>query len=255
MQILSSRFWLVIGIVFGLLLFGMATLQGGVIILTIPFLAYLAVAILFAPPDVQFKVDRQIGTPVVAQNSPVQVRISFKHEGPGADELYISDELPPQLEPIQGKAVQLRPLQSGETFEYDYTVRCARGRYVFSGITITLSEHFGLLERQMPLPIAGEIRSVPEVPHLRKLTINPQQTRGFSGPIPSRQGGSGMIFWGVREYNMGDYLRRINWKISSRHSQDLFTNEYEQERIADVGLILDAREKTNIRIGELSLFE
>jgi uncharacterized protein (DUF58 family) len=64
-----------------------------------------------------------------------------------------------------------------------------------------------------------------------------------------------MIFWGVREYNMGDYLRRVNWKISSRHLQDLFTNEFEQERIADVGLILDAREKTNVSSGTLSLFE
>lgn len=64
-----------------------------------------------------------------------------------------------------------------------------------------------------------------------------------------------MIFWGVREYNMGDYLRRINWKVSSRHLQDLFTNEYEQERIADVGLILDAREKINIIRREQSLFE
>jgi len=50
-------------------------------------------------------------------------------------------------------------------------------------------------------------------------------------------------------------LRRINWKVSSRHPQDLFTNEYEQERIADVGLILDAREKTNISVGGLSIFE
>jgi len=255
MQILSGRFWLIIGIVFGLLLFGMATLQGGVIILTIPFLIYLAVAIIFAPPEMQFKADRQIDAPVVAQNSPVQVRISIKHEGPGADELYIMDEPPPQLEPIQGQTMQLRPLQSGEAFEYDYTVRCARGRYFFSGITITLGEHFGLLQRRIPLPIAGEIRSVPEVPRLRKIFISPQQTRGFSGPIPSRQGGSGMIFWGVREYNMGDYLRRINWKVSSRHLQDLFTNEYEQERIADVGLILDAREKTNISVDALSLFE
>jgi uncharacterized protein (DUF58 family) len=64
-----------------------------------------------------------------------------------------------------------------------------------------------------------------------------------------------MIFWGLREYNMGDYLRRINWKVSSRHWQDLFTNQYEQERVVDVGLILDAREKMNVEVGEESLFE
>lgn len=255
MLILSSRFWFVISIVFGLLLLGMATLQGGVIILTIPFLIYLAVAIIYAPPKARFIANRQIDAPVVPQNSLVQVKISIQHEGRGADELYIADELPTQLEPVQGRAMQIQPLQPGEAFEYDYTVRCARGKYSFSNITITLSEHFDLLQRWIRLPISGEIRSIPEVPRLRKIYINPQQTRGFSGPIPSRQGGPGMIFWGVREYNMGDYLRRINWKVSSRHLQDLFTNEFEQERIADVGLILDAREKTNITLGALSLFE
>ena len=59
-----------------------------------------------------------------------------------------------------------------------------------------------------------------------------------------------MSFWGVREYQMGDSLRHINWKIAARRmiaarqAQELFTNEFEQERIADVGLILDARDQT-----------
>lgn len=255
MQILSRRFWLILGILFGLLLFGMATLNGRVIILAIPFLIYLAAAILFAPGEARFKVDREIDAPVVAQNSPVQVRVAVRHEGPTADELFIEDEAPAQMEPIDGKTNELRPLVSGDAFDYTYTVRGARGRHFFSAITFTLGEHFGLLQRRISFPLPGEIRSVPEVPRLRKVLINPQQTHGFFGPIPARQGGAGMIFWGLREYNMGDYLRRINWRVSSRHYQDLFTNQYEQERVADVGLILDARRRTNIEVGGISLFE
>ena len=38
---------------------------------------------------------------------------------------------------------------------------------------------------------------------------------------------------------MGDPRRRINWRVSARQGQGLFTNEFEQERIADIGLILD----------------
>jgi len=62
-------------------------------------------------------------------------------------------------------------------------------------------------------------------------------------------------FYGVREYQSGDPLRWINWRASARHYRALFTNEFEQERIADVGLILDARQRHDIRSKEGSLLE
>jgi uncharacterized protein (DUF58 family) len=59
----------------------------------------------------------------------------------------------------------------------------------------------------------------------------------------------------VREYQVGDPIRWINWKVSARHSGMLFTNVFEKERIADVGIIVDARQQTDIQLGEDSLFE
>ena len=64
-----------------------------------------------------------------------------------------------------------------------------------------------------------------------------------------------MDFFGIRQYHLGDSLRRVNWKKSIRHTTDLFTNEYEQERIADVGLILDARPQGDVSYQGQSLFE
>ena len=48
---------------------------------------------------------------------------------------------------------------------------------------------------------------------------------------------------------------RQHWRLSARHPRTLFTNEFEQERIADVGLILDARQRSDIRLKGDSLFE
>ena len=59
----------------------------------------------------------------------------------------------------------------------------------------------------------------------------------------------------MREYQPGDPLRRLDWRLTARHPHKFFTKEFEQEEIADVGLILDARQKTNLKIGEDSLFE
>jgi uncharacterized protein (DUF58 family) len=91
--------------------------------------------------------------------------------------------------------------------------------------------------------------------HLRQIQIHPSQTRGFAGPILARRGGSGVDFYGVREYQVGDSPRRINWRISSRHEQEFFSNEFEQEAIADVGLILDSRRQTNMVDDDITLFE
>jgi uncharacterized protein (DUF58 family) len=95
----------------------------------------------------------------------------------------------------------------------------------------------------------------PEVTSLKPIPIRPPQTKGFTGPIPSRKSGTGMDFFGVRQYHLGDSLRHVNWKKSVRHTTDLFTNEYEQERIADVGLILDARPHGDVSFQGQRLFE
>jgi uncharacterized protein (DUF58 family) len=59
----------------------------------------------------------------------------------------------------------------------------------------------------------------------------------------------------VRDYQPGDPLRWINSRASARHPHTLFINEFEQERVADVGLILDARQQSDAHGPAGSLFE
>ena len=59
----------------------------------------------------------------------------------------------------------------------------------------------------------------------------------------------------MREYQASDPQRQINWKLSARAERDLYTNIFEQERVADVGLIVDARQRTNVTGIDDSLFE
>jgi uncharacterized protein (DUF58 family) len=112
-----------------------------------------------------------------------------------------------------------------------------------------------LFEIREELSARGNVLVFPETTSLKSIPIRPPQTKGFSGPIPSRKSGTGMDFFGVRQYRLGDSLRRINWKTSERNTINLFTNEYEQERIADVGLILDARPHCDISFRRRRLFE
>jgi uncharacterized protein (DUF58 family) len=58
----------------------------------------------------------------------------------------------------------------------------------------------------------------------------------------------------VRDYQKGDSPRWINWRATARHPQNVYSNEFEQERSADVGLILDGRRRTN-DFNNRSIFE
>jgi uncharacterized protein (DUF58 family) len=112
-----------------------------------------------------------------------------------------------------------------------------------------------LLRREETIETNGQLFILPPMMRLRHIPIRPRRTRVYAGSIPARAGGAGVDFFGVREYRDGDSPRAINWHVSARHPQGLFANEYEQERVSDVGIVLDGRERTNHFGGGRSLFE
>jgi uncharacterized protein (DUF58 family) len=146
-------------------------------------------------------------------------------------------------------------LAPGETAELSYTLTARRGSYDLGPVPVTVSDQFGLLQIRAVLDAPAHLFVLPDVVRLRRLAIRPLRTRGYAGPVPARVGGSGIDFYGVREYQTGDPRRWINWRVSARHIDALFSNEFEQERVADVGLILDARARSDVRVGGQSLFE
>jgi uncharacterized protein (DUF58 family) len=73
--------------------------------------------------------------------------------------------------------------------------------------------------------------------------------------VPARIGGAGVEFFGVRPYEVGDAARRINWRAVARHPEALYSNEFQQEKVADVAVVLDGRQRANLRTGGQSLFE
>ncbi len=102
---------------------------------------------------------------------------------------------------------------------------------------------------------AGNLLVHPAPLQIRPLNLHPQATLPTAGPISARKAGLGTDFWGIREYRAGDSLRRINWRLAARHRKKFFTNEYEREEIADFGLILDARKRSDDDEMESALFE
>jgi uncharacterized protein (DUF58 family) len=240
---------------YGLILFGLLTLRGDILTLSIPLVIYLLAGLLRAPQEINLKVERKLSLERTGADTPVQVSLRITNAGGTLDDVLITDKLLPRLKILDGSARHLLHLAKGQTVNLTYTVSGPRGYYPFPGLQVEARDHFGLVSRETTIPTPGQLFVLPSVLRLKQIAIRTRKTRVYSGSIPARVGGPGVEFFGLREYQAGDSLRWINWRASARHAFSMFSNEFEQERVADVGIILDGRLKTNIVDQEHSLFE
>jgi uncharacterized protein (DUF58 family) len=251
----TRSFWILSSLIALMMIGGLLTVNSELIALALPLMIYLVVAVFFAPGNQKLKVIRTMSTDRITQGMDFTISLQVTNENGRIEELHLAELSSFQVQNLEGETSKVAPLDIGESLSYEYTIRGWRGSYRFKGLSARILDPFGIFEIREQLPASGEVLVYPEVISLKPIPIRPPQTKGFTGPIPSRKSGTGMDFFGVRQYHLGDSLRHVNWKKSVRHTTNLFTNEYEQERIADVGLILDARPHSDIAFQGQNLFE
>jgi uncharacterized protein (DUF58 family) len=249
-----TRIILLTAIVFLLLFAGLGSIQPGLITLAIPPALYLLMAFWSKPGPLKITPERSLSAERVKTGDDAEIKLTFTNQGKKLEEVLIADELPPGLDVVEGSARHIARLEAGSVYSFTYTLRGNRGYYSLKKACLAACETFGLGSREEHIATSGQWYIQPPVLKLKKVAIQPRRTRIFSGTIPARQGGSGVDFYDVREYQQGDSPRWINWKATARHPQNVFSNQYEQERAADVGLILDGRKRAN-DFGSRSIFE
>ncbi len=254
---MNSRVLTLLLIVFGLLATALFTRNGEVAWMALPFLVYLGLGILQAPTAAKIRLRAQRSLETVRSNgvSTIQVSLSLNNLGAKIDRLCLSDPLQTGMRVTEGQLRHEAALAAGEEALFRYTFEAERGSFRWETVLARLSDPFGLIETDLDLEAEAQIQVHPELNKFRPLPLQPQRTLPSAGSIPARRGGSGTNFWGVREYQPGDPLRRLDWRLTARHPRKFFTKEFEQEEIADIGLILDARRKTDLRTDGQSLFE
>ncbi|HEX9030118.1 MAG TPA: DUF58 domain-containing protein, partial [Anaerolineales bacterium] len=254
---MNSKVFTLLLVIFGLLVAAMISRNGNVALLALPFVAYLGIGILQAPSaeKIRLHAERAIYNHELDGENVVEVSLAVTNQGKGLSRLTLSDALHPGMKVTSGQIQKMAALSSGAAIDLKYTFQTRRGKFSWDTVHAVISDPFGLVEIEFDLPARGEILVQPRLERFRILPLWPRRTLHSAGSIPARLGGSGTDFWGVREYHPGDPLRRLDWRRSARHPHQFFTKEFEQEEIADVGLILDARCKTDMRAGEDSLFE
>ncbi len=242
-------------LLYALVFAGLASANGAVLALAIPFAIYIILGMWFTPQNVNMRVERSLSTERAQQGSAVTMTLTISNHGGRVEELFLEDLIHPSLKIIQGNTQKQCSMAAGQTRKWIYTFTGERGNFLFPGLKQTTSDHFGINQHTAYIHTDGQLLILPSFTRIKNVTIRPRQTRVYAGPIPARLGGAGISFFGLREYQPGDAPHWINWRASARHPHALFSNQFEQERVADVGIILDGRERTNITQGNHSLFE
>ena len=233
----------------------MATVRGEMIALLLPLVVYLLAGFLSMTDEAKLEATRHLSAERVSPNADVIVTVTVTNHGSHLEEVILEDVLPADLKIRVDLNRHLVRLPKGDSYTFSYTVYGPRGGYGFETVNAQIKNPLGVTSREVQIEAKGQLFIFPPLTRLRHVTIRPRRTRVYAGMIPARAGGSGTEFYGVREYQPGDSPRVINWRASARSVDALYSNEFQQERVADVGIVLDGRIRTNEFARGHSLFE
>src|SRR5512141_2132868 len=92
-----GRFLLLSLLIAGLVLAGLASLNGTLLALALPLLVYLATGLLFDPAEPQVEVTRTISADRAGPGAPITVRLVLANRGGRLAELTLADDVPAEL--------------------------------------------------------------------------------------------------------------------------------------------------------------
>ena len=146
----------------------------------------------------------------------------------------------------------LPTLWPGETARLSYRLRGRkRGVHTIGPLQIVVSDPFGLFSRRIALASAsgGEAVIYPRPISLRGSAARTgSEAHAISTGERARGAESGLDFYGVRDYQPGDELRRIHWPTTAHHAK-LTVIEFDQGVSDNVAVLLDTRAGTEFGSG------
>ncbi len=212
-----------------------------------PYLAYAAYAFLLLVGIAHFSswawlsgldCQRTVDRATVHQGESITVDVVVENRrGWPIPWLYVEDLHPADFARA-GDNARLAVLMPGRSLRFQYTLTCPRRGYHRIGpLLMESGDLFGLQRRFVTGKRQDYVSVLPTVAYIETFTI---AARRPQGPVritnriyedPSR-------IAGVREYQQGDPLNRIHWKVSAR-TGDLFTKQAEPSNVLGATLVLD----------------
>jgi len=236
-----------------LLLAGLLLKNGVLLAVALPYLLFSLIPFWRSMEEPHLVIERRLEPQHLWGGQSCRMILSIQNVGNHLEEVSLADVVPAGLR-VEGDFTYHGTLRAGQSEKLLSTGRGVRGKYEFSGVRVSTNDLLGMCRHEKLVASPGTLAVLPAMERLERLKISPRRTRVYTGVIRSRESGAGVEFFGTRAYVAGDPLRHLNWKAGARWDI-LITNLFEQERVADVGIILDARSVVEVRADGESLFE
>jgi uncharacterized protein (DUF58 family) len=166
----------------------------------------------------------------------------------------VRDTFPAWLQPLGAAQLMIPSMLTRGSLELSYRVLGAkRGAYRLGPIALSSTDPLGVFttEKQVDAPQELIVYPVP-------VRVSPERLAGaLAFGAESEQlsaAGSGMEFYGIRDYQPGDALRRIHWPSTARLGH-LHVIEFEESLGADMVIAVDLRRGTHAGAGRDSTLE
>lgn len=124
-----------------------------------------------------------------------------------------------------------------------------RGEYRDWPVYIYSEGILGLAKHQARLAVASRLTVLPSHVELQRLPLLDSLPRAAWSTASLSSRGSGMDFYGVREFQAGDPLRHVHWKSTARRGE-LVVREFEEETSMPVLVLIDNRQITGKKMRE-----
>ena len=157
--------------------------------------------------------------------------------------------------PVRGMPRRLL-LPPGRELALDYAlIPGGRGRFDFSGCHLRLQSPWRLWSQRRTAGEPASLRVYPNfAPLARMAGLSVEVASRSVGARLQRRRGEGTEFQELRDYRIGDSLRKIDWKATARLSR-LVSREYRDERNQQVVLLLDCGRRMLAQDDRLAHFD
>ncbi|THE66817.1 DUF58 domain-containing protein [Salinadaptatus halalkaliphilus] len=191
------------------------------------------------PPDTTDITADESGIVTADPGDALTVRTTIQNDGAETVvDLRAIDGVPDGLAVEDGSPRTCVTLEPLDRTTIEYTLVCRRGKFAFDDVTVRARDLTGTVAETWTTGVTGEdvIRCSPVV---EDVSVG-EGTNDYAGDVPTDEGGTGVEFYSVRDYEPGDPVGSIDWRRYAA-SRELATVEFRAERSTRIVCLVDAR--------------
>lgn len=202
-----------------------------------------------APPGLE----RDVGS-VLPLGERLDVTLRLRHHAAASRRLRVHD-LHPGGWRVEGLPRDVT-VPAGRELAFGYGLwPDARGQFAFAGCHVLIDSPWRLWSVRRLLPVPAQVRVYPNFAPLARLAgLSVELASRTVGARLQRRRGEGTEFQELRDYRLGDSLRKVDWKATARAGR-LMSRQYRDESSQQVVLMLDCGRRMLAHDDRLSHFD